>query len=259
MEMTPVERVAPPSPEEFEARYIKGSRPVILRGAINEWPAMTLWSREYFKRRFGQRVVPVVRAREGKLYDAKAGVNYEEIRVADYVDLLEAGNPIDLYVVFRVHEVMPELFDDIIRPAYCRDAGWFRSRFWFGGPQTKGALHRDLPENLYAQIVGRKKFVMLDRRLTRMVHRHSYLSGIPNYSPVDAEAPDFDLHPRFRGAPLLVAEVEPGDLFYIPSLWWHQAHSLDTSVSINLWWVRGVVVPVAKAAELFMRMRNLRL
>ena len=45
----------------------------------------------------------------------------------------------------------------------------------------------------------------------------------------------------------------------IPSMWWHQAHSIDTSVALNLWWVRGPMVVVAKAAELFMRLRALRL
>lgn len=259
MEMTPIERIAPPSVEEFEARYVKRSRPVILRGAINDWPAMTRWSGDYFRTRFGDREVPAVRESNGTLYDPKAGVNYEKIRVAEYLDLLASGRSIDLYVLFRVHEVMPELFDDIIRPRYCRDVRWFRSRFWFAGPDTKSPLHRDLPENLYAQVVGRKQFIMLDRRMSRMVHRHSFLSGVPNFSPVDAETPDLGRYPRFRGAPLMVAQVEPGDLFYIPRMWWHQGHSLDMSMSLSLWWVRGPMVPVAKAAELFARLRDLKL
>ena len=256
---TPIERIAPPSKEDFEARYIKRSRPVILRGAIDDWPAMQRWSLGYFKARFGEREVTAVRSKDGKLYDSQAGLNYETIRVADYVDLLEPGKPIDLYVVLRVHEAMPELFDDIIRPLYCRDAKWYRSKFFFSGPDTNGLLHRDLPQNLYAQIVGRKRFLLLDRRCTRMVHRHSFLSGVPNFSPVDAEAPDLQRYPRFRDAPLMVAELEPGDLLYIPSLWWHTAHSLDTSVSVNQWWVRGPMVTVVRAAELVMRALNLRL
>jgi hypothetical protein len=256
---TLIERILPPSVEEFEACYVKRSRPVIVAGAINEWPAMQLWSREYFRGRFGDREVPVLRAKSGALYDLEAGVHYEKIRVADYVDLLEAGTPIDRYMAFRVHEVMPELFDDIVRPPYCRDAGWLSSKVWFAGPDTKSPLHRDLPENLYAQIVGRKKFFLLDRRFTRMVHRHSFLSRVPNCSPVDVEAPDLTRFPRFRGAPLMVAEIEPGDLLYIPSLWWHQAHSVDTSVSVNYFWVRGPMVVVAKAAELFARVRDIKL
>jgi cupin-like protein len=259
MDIVEIEGIAPPSLDEFTARYIRRSRPVILRGAIHDWPAMQRWSYGYFKQRFGEREVPVVRAKNGTLYDAAEGLHYEQIRLAEYVDGLAAGGPNDLYVVFRVHEVMPELFDDIVRPIYCRDAPWLRSRFWFAGPDTKGPLHRDLPNNLYAQIVGHKKFILIDRRSTRRVYRHSFFSGVPNYSPVDAEAPDLGRYPCFRDARLLVAEVGPGDLLYIPSLWWHQAHSVDTSLSVNLWWVRGPMVAVVKAAELFMRVRALRL
>lgn len=260
--MQAIERIDPPTPAEFEERYLRPARPVIIRGAIEHWPAMKKWSPDYFKARFGERRVPAVRSKNGRLYDAKDGLFYEDVRVADYVDRLARGEvpvPADLYMLFRVHEVMPELFDDIVRPAYCHDAPWFRSRFWFAAPETKGPLHRDIPENLYAQIVGHKRFVMVDKRLTRMVHRHGFTSGVPNYSPVDAEAPDLDRHPRFRDAPRLVADLGPGDLFYIPSMWWHQAHSLDLSISVNLWWVRGPLVPVVKAAEWFMRARELKL
>ncbi len=257
--MIPIEHIAPPSPEEFEARYVRPAKPVILRGAIDHWPAMKLWSRAYFARRFGDREVPVIRTRGGVLYDPKGGLFYERMRVADYVDLLADAKPMDLYMVFRVHEVMPELFDDIGRTPYCEDAPWFRARFWFAAPDTKGPLHRDLPDNLYAQIAGHKRFILLDRTETRRVHRHAFTSGVPNYSPVDAEHPDLAQYPRFEGAPLFVADLGPGDLFYLPRQWWHQAHAVDTSLSVNLWWARGALVPVLLAAEAFMRVRDLKL
>lgn len=258
-DMVPIARVDAPSPEEFEARYVAPGRPVILRGAIDDWPARTRWTTQYFRERFGDREVPAVRVHDGTLYDPKGGLFYERVRVADYVDALERATKGELYMLFRVHEAMPELFDDIVRPAYCRGAGWMRSRFWFAQPDTQGPLHRDIPDNLYAQVSGHKRFVLVDRGLTRMVHRHSFLSGTPNYSPVNSEDPDLARHPRFRGAPRLVAELEPGDLFYIPRMWWHQAHSVDVSISVNLWWARGPVVAVLRAAEAFMRLRDLKL
>lgn len=257
--MTPIARIDAPSPEVFEAEYVRRSRPVILRGAIDDWPAMGLWSGAYFKQRFGEREVPAVRVRDGSMYNSKAGLFYERVRVTDYVDMLEGPRAGELYMLFRVHEAMPELLDDIVRPAYCRGASWFRSRFWYAAPGTRGPLHRDLPQNLYAQVSGHKRFVMIDPRYTRAVHRHSFASGVPNYSPVDAEAPDLARYPRFRDAPRLVAELEPGDLFYIPSLWWHQAHAVDVSISVNLWWARGPYVALLRAAEAFMRIRDLKL
>jgi lysine-specific demethylase 8 len=259
MEIPRVERVAPPPPEEFAARYMRASQPVILRGAIDDWPAMRRWSPAYLKERFGEREMTAVRTREGSLYDRRSGMNYETMRVGDYVDLVEANRQQDLYAVFRVHEVIPELFDDIVRPAYCRDARWFRSKFFFSGPDTHGLLHRDLPENLYAQVVGRKRFTLLHRRHTRTVHCHSMLSGVPNFSPVDAEAPDFERFPRFREAPVAQVELEPGDVLYIPSLWWHQACPLSVSMGINMWWVRGPMLAAVRAAELVMRAFKLRL
>lgn len=252
-------RVAPPSAAAFESDFVRASRPVILRGAIGDWPAMRKWSLEYFKREFGERELPIIQEKNGSHYDVQNGLHYDRIRFGDYCDLLADGGSHGLYMSVRVHEAIPELFADIRPPAYTASAQWARSRFWMGGPGAKGPLHRDLPENLYAQIGGRKRFLLLERRLTRMVHRHSFRSGVPNYSPVDAEDPDLSRFPRFRGAPVLYADLEPGDLLYIPSMWWHQARSLTTSFAVNLWWLNGPKVAVARLAELYMRVRGLNL
>lgn len=257
--LTAVPRIAPPSAAEFEAEFVRRSRPVILRGAIADWPAMAKWSLEYFARQLGDRELPVIREKGRSHYDVGGGLHYERIRFADYCALLADERPHDLYLSVRVRELLPELFADIRHPVYAANAPWARSRFWLGAPDTKGPLHRDLPENLFAQIRGRKRFLLLERRLTGLVYRHPFYSGVPNYSPVDAEAPDLARFPRFAEAPLWAAELEPGDLLYIPSLWWHQARSLTTSIGINLWWVRGPKVAVARLAELYMRLRGLRL
>lgn len=258
-EPTDVPRISPPSKAAFESEFVRPSRPVVLRGVIDDWPAMEKWSLDYLAREFGDRQLPVVREKRRSQYDSRQGLHYESVRLADYCDLIADGEPHDLYMTVRVHEALPELFADIRQPPYSAGAAWARSRFWLGAADTKGPLHRDLAENLYAQIRGRKQFLLLDKRLTRLVYRHPFYSGVPNYSPVDAENPDLARFPRFRDAPLLRAVVEPGDLLYIPSLWWHQAHSLTTSISVNLWWLNGPMVAVARLAEFYMRVRGLNL
>ena len=56
---------------------------------------------------------------------------------------------------------------------------------------------------------------------------------------VDLHAPDFGRYPRFREAlrNAQVAELEPGDALYIPSMWYHHVEGLDAfNVLVNYWW-----------------------
>jgi hypothetical protein len=55
----------------------------------------------------------------------------------------------------------------------------------------------------------------------------------------DLQAPDFAAYPRFREAlrHAVVAELEPGDAIYIPSMWYHHVEGLDPfNVLVNYWW-----------------------
>jgi len=56
---------------------------------------------------------------------------------------------------------------------------------------------------------------------------------------VDFAAPEFAAYPRFGGAlaTARVAELEPGDAIFIPSLWWHHVEALSPfNVLVNYWW-----------------------
>jgi hypothetical protein len=56
---------------------------------------------------------------------------------------------------------------------------------------------------------------------------------------VDFAAPDLDLHPRFAEAiaAAQVAEMEPGDAVFYPSMWWHHVEALAPfNLLLNYWW-----------------------
>jgi ribosomal protein L16 Arg81 hydroxylase len=58
-------------------------------------------------------------------------------------------------------------------------------------------------------------------------------------SLVEFANPDFDRFPRFREALAAgqVAEVEPGDAVFIPSMWWHHIEALSPlNTLVNYWW-----------------------
>lgn len=58
-------------------------------------------------------------------------------------------------------------------------------------------------------------------------------------SLVDIAAPDLQRFPRYAQAleHALVAELEPGDALFIPSMWWHHVQALTPfNVLVNFWW-----------------------
>ena len=57
--------------------------------------------------------------------------------------------------------------------------------------------------------------------------------GQGNISAVSVLKPDLDRYPLFAEARYTDAVLEPGDVLFIPSGWWHAVHSLTTSASIN--------------------------
>lgn len=111
---------------------------------------------------------------------------------------------------------------------------------WIGTP-TRIAAHNDFPDNLACCAVGRRRFTLFPPDQFRGL----YLGPIDNtpagraVSMVDFHAPDFAAHPDFAEAlrHAQVAELEPGDALFIPSMWWHHVEGLSAfNILLNYWW-----------------------
>lgn len=111
---------------------------------------------------------------------------------------------------------------------------------WIGTP-TRIAAHNDFPDNLACCVAGRRRFTLFPPDQ----FRNLYLGPIDNtpagraVSMVDFHAPDFAAHPQFAEAlgHAQVAELEPGDAVFIPSMWWHHVEGLAPfNILLNYWW-----------------------
>ena len=254
-----IERIAPPSLASFQREYQEPRRPVILTGLIDDWPARR-WTMDSLRSRYGDRRVTAVRTDGGKVVaSARDGIPYESIRFGDYLDMLEAPETPARYMIFPVSDVLPELMSEFILPAYCRDAPWFRARFWLSAAKTGSPLHRDPPDNLFAQIFGRKRFVLYSPDDSDNLYPHRIWSGLPDFSRVDLEKPDHASFPRFQRAKAITCEVGEGEVLYLPRYWWHQVTSLSRSASVNLWWATGARAALALAGQAFVKLRKLSL
>ena len=111
---------------------------------------------------------------------------------------------------------------------------------WIGN-RGRTAPHWDLPQNIACVVAGRRRFMLFPPEQLPNMYIGPIdftLAGQP-ISLVDVARPDFDRFPRFREAlaAAQVAELEPGDAIYIPSMWFHQVESLTPlGVLVNFWW-----------------------
>lgn len=111
---------------------------------------------------------------------------------------------------------------------------------WIGN-RTRVAPHNDVPNNVAVCAGGSRRFTLFPPEQ----FKNLYLGPIDHtpagrpVSMVDLDEPDLKHFPRFAEALVRaqVAELEPGDAIFIPSLWWHQVEALGQfNILVNYWW-----------------------
>lgn len=111
---------------------------------------------------------------------------------------------------------------------------------WLGN-RTVASAHFDMSNNIACCVAGRRRFTLFPPDQVQNLYPGP-LEPTPGgqvVSMVDFDDPDLDAFPGFREAAAAgqVAELEPGDVLFYPSLWWHQVEALDDfNVLVNYWW-----------------------
>lgn len=254
----PLTRLRRPSLEEFQ-RARRAARPILLDGLLDgEKPGG--WTLEALRQRFGDRVVSVIETTEGRIRkDARTGLDFDTVRFGDYADAVERGEAPPSYVAVPPRDWLPELDAEFGPPLYCRDAAWRNSRFWFGPSGTSVALHRDVAENIFFQLLGHKRFLIYAPAASPWLYSNGFSSALPNFSRFDPERPDYASLPLSREVQPLEIVLGPGDALYLPSRWWHQVRALEVSASLNFWFANGALAAVVRAAEFVKRVRGLEI
>lgn len=134
---------------------------------------------------------------------------------------------------------LPELLDSLMKP-YLIDSRQLllTCNLWFGGAGCKSPLHYDLPENFLIQTYGRKRVILYPPAAGQYLYP-ALDDALPHFSRVNVFGTEFSEFPLFTKAQSARREfvIGPGDMLYIPMGWWHAVESLDTAVSVNMWWV----------------------
>ena len=235
---------------EVAARY----RPAVLRGLAAHWPAVAAARASdkalvrYIAERDSGRPVTVMTAPPevgGRYFynEDMRGMNFRsgKLPLAALLDhlLAERGNAAAPGFYAGSAPTSESVAAFAAENALPFDTGGVDPRIWVGNA-SRIAPHYDMSPNIAVVVAGRRHFTLfppdqIGNLYVGPVDRT--VAGQPT-SMVDPHAPDLNRFPRFAEAMrhALVAELEPGDAIYIPTLWWHGVRAeAPLNVLVNYW------------------------
>lgn len=257
-----IERAHQPTLERFQSEYLIPGKPVILTGVMDDWRALSDWTRSYLGGRVGSRRVAIRTERAGDFsITPDEGPRYvrEEMTFGEFLRNLDSPSRDRVYYLQAecLEEKLPELLPDIRVPIYADQKRLTGCRLWFG-PGQRVALHYDIGHGLLAMIRGRKRITMYEPSQLPFLY-HSPMEG-PNstypYSLVDVEKPDLVRFPQFARATPIEIVLNKGEMLFLPAFWWHHVVSEGENVAVNFWWQLMTGQEIATLGKAFTEFHN---
>ena len=237
----PIERRSNLSAEAFFSEYALKNQPVIITDALKNWPALSRWTPQFFSDRYTEKMV---KFRNGS-----------ELPMATFIDKVMHSSPeapAPYWTNAPVQEHFPELMADIDPNLPYFKPNW--AERYFIHPGMRSTLKRGSMIEIYIggnggafpvvhwdglsthaflmQIYGRKRYYAWSPEDSAFMYPEG---DPPNLSPVrDVENPDLEKYPLFAKARLTTFILEPGEMLFVPSRWWHTAKMLTPSITLSI-------------------------
>lgn len=232
IQLKPIPRESGLQKKEFEEKYLRPGKPVVLTDIVQEWPAFSKWTPEFFKTVHGDKQV--------KIYDqsfSQAGSSYmkntREIPFSEYiVSLLEKNIDMRIFLYNIIKEI-PELKSDVKLPRIIEKMDNRFLFLFFGCKGSVTPLHFDIDmaHVMHTNFYGRKRWVLFAPSESRNLYHHPMT--VRSY--VDVNQPDFKRFPRLKdireGYEVI---LERGETLLIPSGYWHLVEYPESSFGISL-------------------------
>ena len=235
--------------------------PVVVKQLVADWPLVQANQKsdsdgiDYIKSFYNGRPTLVCKTEpeaQGRLFydESLTRLNYSTYRgrIDDTLDAIHSGiNDVDApgyYIASNIIDThLPGLREEnkVHLPRLKHpDAASETVSIWIGSATT-ASCHYDALDNLACCVAGRRRFTLFPPEQVHNLYPGP-LEPTPGgqvISLVDFKNPDLEVFPRFSEAlkHAYVAELEPGDALFIPSMWWHHVEGLaPLNMLVNYWW-----------------------
>ncbi len=243
-----------PSPHSSFARECaKNGVPVVLRNSITKtWKASKKWSPSYLKSKL-KKVAGVYENENrwfGPYFDRSKPLIETAIRQNPYKTGINMTSDeffdVLLHPRENKHQYYTGSIDDLGDWAYKEvqpldellllNPKLSSINVWIGQPHLIAHCHYDGYHNFYAQLYGTKKFTLFAPSNWPGLYPYPFLH--PSHAQAQVNASDeasVDQFPLVKRVEAVQAVLEPGDLLYMPPLWFHEVESQSMSISVNVW------------------------
>lgn len=133
--------------------------------------------------------------------------------------------------VANIADHFPEIAADLVLPDFIDEADFFSSVLRISSKDVQIWTHYDVMDNILIQVSGEKRVVLFSPSDAHLM----YLDGDKS-RVIDIDSPDLNTFPDFVKAKRFECTLYPGDILYIPSLWFHNTKALSFSIGVNMFW-----------------------
>jgi histone arginine demethylase JMJD6 len=238
-----------PSYEEFQKEHLVPRKPAVIRGALGQWKALSLWTPDFFKNRYGSILLVGKNQRytySGFMPTSKSG---ESLTMGEFIDLVLASseqNPAPYLRNVHLEKFLPELYADVLPIPQYLSPNWLTGPFarllesrlhggrfelYIGGRGGKfPTLHFDTwhIHTFLCQVHGIKEYTIFSPEDGPYLYANGHVSSLPDVGNVDLEK-----FPLFAKANPIRFQLHPGEILFVPAGWWHTTKMLSPSITVS--------------------------
>ncbi|MEM8764748.1 MAG: cupin-like domain-containing protein [Bacteroidota bacterium] len=221
------------SKKVFLRKYFKPQKPVVIERFIEDWPAYSKWNLEYFKNVAGDKEVPLYDDRPVK-HDEGFNEPHAKMKMRDYIDLLKSKPTKYRIFLWNLLKEVPKLQKDFKYPDFGLRLMKGLPMLFFGGSNSHTFMHYDidLANIFHFHFEGQKQCILFPQSETPHLYKvpHSLITR----EDIDFSNPNLEKWPALKNAEGFIAELEHGNVLYIPEGYWHHMKYITPGFSMSL-------------------------
>jgi hypothetical protein len=230
--------------------FVWRGQPVLVTGAMTEWPAMTRWNHAYLRAAAVKEDAPLPVFHAPQPRDTMSVLD-ERMPMAELMDRLWGARPAApypegslFYLKQRGLHELPGLLADVRRPLFYGHAIQ-AVNLWIGNSGCWTPLHFDQADNVMCQVTGTRRVKLYAPEQSRALYPVFAVGPLddelrpPYFSMVnDVRRADLSRFPDFAGTePAFDIHLRPGEMLYVPAYWWHFVEITDgPAILVNFWY-----------------------